>query len=238
MQGNPARPPGIEGVEMRRVYYNPMRKLTTSLPLLAAWVLAAILGAAQQPASLRTASLQSHEAMTISALPWTDPTLYKEKFPKKSPFAAGVLAVMVAFRNDSDNSVKINLDRIRLSVRIDEDTRQELEPLTPDELAFTVLNPGAKDPTKTRKKFPFPTGAPKMTKDKTWVELKSQAENAAVPSEVVAPHSTVQGLLYFDLQGQFDLLSTAHLYVPDLLVMEKSRSLTYFEIDLSRSGNN
>jgi hypothetical protein len=53
----------------------------------------------------------------------------------------------------------------------------------------------------------------------------------------VAPHSTVQGLLYFDLRGQFDLLSTAHLYVPDLLVMEKNRSLMYFEIDLSRSGN-
>jgi hypothetical protein len=53
----------------------------------------------------------------------------------------------------------------------------------------------------------------------------------------VAPHSTVQGLLYFDLQGQFDLLSTAHLYVPDLLVLEKNRSLTYFEIDLSRPGS-
>jgi hypothetical protein len=51
---------------------------------------------------------------------------------------------------------------------------------------------------------------------------------------VIAPHSTVQGLLYFDLQGQFDLLNGARLYVPDVLVMENNRSLTYFEIDLSR----
>jgi len=50
--------------------------------------------------------------MTISAQPWTDPALYKEKFPKKSPFSAGLLAVKVAFRNDSDESVKLNLDRI------------------------------------------------------------------------------------------------------------------------------
>jgi hypothetical protein len=222
---------------MRKVYYNLMQKLTISIPLLAL-LLAAMLGATQQPASLRTASLQSHEAMTISALPWTDPALYKEKFPKKSPFAAGILAVMVAFRNDSDESVKLNLDRIRLSVRIDEDNRQQLEPLTADQVAYETLAPARKDPTKTRKKFPFPTGAPKNSPDKNWGEVQKQAENAAVPSSVVAPHSTVQGLLYFDLQGQFDLLSTAHLYVPDLLVMEKNRSLTYFEIDLSRPGNN
>ena len=222
---------------MRKVYYNRMLKLTISIPILAL-LLAAMPGAPQQPASLRTASLQSHEAMTITAFPWTDPALYKQKFPKKSPFAAGVLAVMVAFRNDSDESVKLNLDRIRLTVRIDEENRQQLEPLTPDQVAYETLAPSRKDPTKSRKKFPFPTGAPKTTPDKNWFEVQKQAENAAVPSSIVAPHSTVQGLLYFDLQGQFDLLNTAHLYVPDLLVLEKNRSLTYFEIDLSRPGSN
>jgi hypothetical protein len=51
---------------------------------------------------------------------------------------------------------------------------------------------------------------------------------------VLAPHSTVQGLLYFDMQGQFDLLKTAHLYVPDIMAMKGNRALTFFEIDLSR----
>jgi hypothetical protein len=222
---------------MRKVYYNLMQKLTVSIPLLALSLLVAVPATTQQPASLRTASLQSHEAMTISALPWMDPALYKERFPKKSPFAAGILAVMVAFRNDSDESVKLNLDRIRLSLRIDDENRQQLEPLTPDQVAYETLAPSRKDPTKTRKKFPFPTGAPKTSPDKNWFEVQKQAENAGVPSSVVAPHSTVQGLLYFDLQGQFELLSTAHLYVPDLLVLEKNRSLTYFEIDLSQPGN-
>ena len=238
MQGNPARPPGIEGVEMRKVYYNPMRKLTLILRLLAILLMAAIPGAAQQPSSLKTTSLESHEGMTITARPWMDPALYKDKFPKKSPFAAGILAVQVAFRNDSDESVKVDLERIRLSVRIDEDNRQQLEPLTADQVANETLTPGRKDPTATRKRFPFPTGAPKTGKDKNWFELQKNAENAAVPSSVVAPHSTVQGLLYFDLQGQFDLLSTAHLYVPNLVVLEKNRSLLYFEIDLSRASSN
>ena len=221
---------------MRKVYYNLMLKLTISIPFFAL-LLAAVPGAPQQPTSLRTASLQSHEGMTISAQPWTDPALYKEKFPKKSPFSAGLLAVKVAFRNDSDESVKLNLDRIRLTVRIDEDNRQQLEPLTPDQVAFETLSPGRKDPSKSRKKFPFPTGAPRNSPDKNWAEVQKQAENAAVPSSVVAPHSTVQGLLYFDLQGQFDLLGAARLYVPDLFVLEKNRSLTYFDIDLSRSGS-
>jgi hypothetical protein len=220
---------------MGKVYYNHMRKLTVFLPFLGLG-LAAIPGATQQPASLKTASLQSHEGMTITARPWTEAALYKEKFPKKSPYAAGVLAVQVAFRNDSDDSVKINLDRIRLSLRIDEDNRQELTPLTAGELADAVLKPGARDATKRRLPFPVPAGAPKTGRDKNWTELQTEAQNAAVPTSVAAPHSTIQGLLYFDLRGQFDLLSTAHLYIPDIVVMQKNRSLTYFEIDLSRPG--
>ena len=65
---------------MRKVYYNPMRKLTLILPFLAALLLAAEQGATQQPSSLKTTSLESHEGMTITARPWTDPALYKEKF--------------------------------------------------------------------------------------------------------------------------------------------------------------
>jgi hypothetical protein len=223
---------------MRKVYYNPMGKLTLILGFITVVSFAAIQGAAQQPVSLKAASLESHEGMTVSARPWTEPSLYKEKFPKKSPFASGVLAVQVAFRNDSDESVKVDLERIRLTVRIDEDNRQQLEPMTAEQVANETLTPSRKDPTATRKRFPFPTGAPKTGKDKNWYELQKNAENAAVPSSVVAPHSTVQGLLYFDLQGQFDLLSTAHLYVPNLLLLEKGRSLLYFDIDLSRPGSN
>ena len=161
-----------------------------------------------------------------------DAAQYKEKFHKKSPFAAGVLAVQVAFRNDSDQSVKVGLDRIRLSFNLDEENRQELEPMKADEVADAVLHPGGKDPTKRRRlPLPITTGA---DKSKDFTELKDEAQNAAVPTSVVAAHSTVQGLLYFDMQGQFDLLHTAHLYVPDVAVMGKQEGLTYFEIDLSR----
>ena len=186
--------------------------------------------AASQSSSLRTASLESHEGLTISALPWTDPAKYKEKFPKKSPYSAGVLAVEVAFRNDSDDSMRVILSRIRLTVHLDTDNAQELQSLTPEELAEAVLKP-KKDPTATRKKIPLPVPLPSGGKDKG-SELQKQAQNAAVPTGVIAAHSTVQGLLYFDLQNQFDLLQTAHLYVPDVTLMRGNRALTFFDIDL------
>jgi hypothetical protein len=190
---------------------------------------------AGQPATLRAASLETHEGLTISAQPWTDASLYKEKFPKKSPFAAGIVAMQVVFRNDSNESMKVSLDRIRLSFQIDQDNRQELQSLTPAQVADQVLKPGGKDPAKSRARIPLPVSIP-HNNDKHWTELQQQAEAAGVPANVIAPHSSVQGLLYFDLQGQFELLNEARLYVPDVLVMENNRSLTYFEIDLSKSS--
>jgi hypothetical protein len=226
---------------MRKVYYNSMRNLSTLyrvVPFLAACLTTGAYAGAQQNigqrGSLKTASLETHEGLTISAQPWTEASLYKEKFPKKSPFAAGIVAMQVVFRNDSNESMKVSLDRIRLSFQIDQDNRQELQALTPAQVADQVLKPGGKDPAKSRARIPLPVSIPRSGNDKHWTELEQQAEVAGVPANVIAPHSSVQGLLYFDLQGQFDLLNGARLYVPDVLVMENNRSLTYFEIDLSR----
>jgi hypothetical protein len=221
---------------MRKAYYNSMRNLSGAVLFLAACLMTGLYASGQagtQRASLKTASLETHEGLTISAQPWTDAALYKEKFPKKSPFAAGIVAMQVVFRNDSNESMKVSMDRIRLSFQVDEDHRQELQALTSGQVADEVLKPGGKDPSKSRSRIPLPVSIP-HNNDKHWTELQQQADAAGVPANVIAPHSTVQGLLYFDLQGQFDLLNGAHLYVPDVVVMENNRSLTYFEIELSK----
>src|SRR5262249_24561996 len=151
-------------------------------------------------------------------------------FPKKSPFAAGIIAVHVTFRNDSNETVKVGLDRIRLTLRIDENI-QELDPLSAEQVAELTLRPRGKDPTAHRRlPIPLPSIGVKTPRDKNWTELQNQAQNAAVPTSVVAAQSTVKGLLYFDLQGQLDMLSGAHLYIPDIVIMGKNQSLTYFEI--------
>jgi len=217
---------------MRKVYYNSMRMAALTIPLVASSLFLLAASPGSQQATLLTASLESHEGMTISALPWTDAAKYKDKFPKKSPYAAGIAAVEVSFRNDSDESVKISLSRIRLTVHLDAENTQELPSLSSEELVQVVLRPGGKDPTAKRNKIPLPVPIPKGGNGKNADELQRQAQEASVPTGVVAPHSTVKGLLYFDLQSQFDLLETAHLYVPELVVMRGNRALTYFDIDL------
>jgi hypothetical protein len=216
-----------------------MRNQVIALPMLSVCVFAAaaLFSAPRPPQdSLKTASLESHEGLTVSALPWTDASQYKDKFPKKSPFAAGVLALQVNFRNDSDDSLRVNLDRIRLTVLLGDENRQEVPSLTPEQLADAVLKPKSKDPTAKRGPrlpVPIPSGS-KSGRDKHWQELETQAENAGIPTSVVAAHSNMQGLLYFDMQSQFDLLQSAHLYIPQIARMNRSGTLTYFDIDLSR----
>ena len=218
---------------MRKLYYNRMRNFSLVIPLLAGFATSPVVAGPQQT-PLKTASLESHEGVTISVLPWADAAKYKEKFPKQSPYSAGILALQVSFRNDSNESVKVNLKRIRLTVQIDEENRQELSSLTSEEVADTVFKPSGKDPTAKRTRIPLPVGIPKASRDKKWTELQTQAQNAAVPTTVIAPHSTVEGLLYFDLQKQFDLLQTSHLYVPEVVLMQGNRALTYFDIDLGQ----
>ena len=219
---------------MRAVYYNLMRNSAMAVLTLAAPALLTTPCHAQQ-GTLKTASLDSHEGLTISALPWTDPAKYKEKFPKKSPYSAGVIAVQVAFRNDSDDAMRVTLSRIRLTVHLDPENTQELPSLTPEEVAQAVVKPGSKDPTARR--VPLPVPVPSGGKNNKVSEVQRQASDASVPTAVIAPHSTVEGLLYFDLQNQFDLLETAHLYVPEIVVMRGDRALTYFDIDLSRRSS-
>lgn len=189
---------------------------------------------AQSQDSLKTSALESHEGMTISARPWTAPALYKEKFHKKSPYAAGIVGVQVTFRNDSDDSLRVNLERIRLNITLSEDNRQALDPLTSEQAADVILQPSLKNIGKRR--FPIPIGGPKVGHDKKWVEVEQELREAGVKASIVAPHSSVQGLLYFDMQGQFDLLNSSRLYIPDVVALEKNRGLLYFEIDLSQAG--
>lgn len=195
----------------------------------------AVAANARQQTTMRAAAVEAHEGVTISAQPWTDAGSYKAKFPKKSPLAYGIVAIDTTIRNDSDESVKVDLDQIRLNVTVSEDNHPALRSLTPDDVADACTGNGSKDPTASRRApFPIPSKGPKVGRDKHWVEMQKAAEGAAIPGSIVPPHHSVHGLLYFDLQSQFDLLDTAHLYIPDVRALEKNRSLLFFEIDLSQ----
>jgi hypothetical protein len=225
---------------MQKVYYTRMKIASSAVISLALFFVLLALPprpaarARQQSASkpITTASLDSHEGLTIAAEPWLSAERYKQAFPKKSPYAAGILAIKVTFRNDSAESIKVGIERIRLNLTFENNHRQELPALTSEQLADAVLHPQVKA---NKPRFPVPLPSSSGGRDKKWDEYQKLAEDNGLHASVIPPHSTTEGLLYFDLQNQFDLLANAHLYIPDLIALEKNQALMYFDIDLSRS---
>jgi hypothetical protein len=224
---------------MQTVYYSLMKKLLAVVVVVFLGILLGRVAAGQQGKPLRTSILDAHEGVTIGVEPWTQASRYKEKFPKKTPFAAGIVALRLSIRNDNDEAVKLNPKRIRLLVQLDPDNKQELEPLTADDVADAVLlKQNGKDPTARRSPIPLPISRPKPTRDKNWEEFQAACQNAGMPSSVIGAHSTMEGLVYFDLRGEWDLLPTARLYVPDLQRMTSKQAISYFDIDFSRNSSN
>ena len=216
-----------------------MKKLLAVVVVVVLGILLGRVAAGQQGKPLRTSILDAHEGVTIGVDPWTQASRYKEKFPKKTPFAAGIVALRLSIRNDNDEAVKLNPKRIRLLVQLDPDNKQELEPLTADDVADAVLlKQNGKDPTARRSPIPLPISRPKPTRDKNWEEFHGDCQNAGIPSGVIGAHSTMEGLVYFDLRGEWDLLQTARLYVPDLERMTSKQAISYFDIDFSRNSSN
>jgi len=223
---------------MQTVYYSLMKKL---LAVVVVAFFGILLGRAaeQESRPLRTSILDAHEGVAIGVEPWTQANRYKDKFQKKTPFGAGIVALKLSIRNDNDEAVKVNLHRIRLLVQLDQDNKQELEALTADDVADAVmLRQNGKDPTARRLPIPVPINRPKPTRDKNWEEFHAAVQNAGMPSSVIGAHSTMEGLVYFDLRGELDLLQTARLYVPDLQKMTSQQAILYFDIDFSRNSSN
>jgi hypothetical protein len=232
---------------MRTYHYSLMRRFLAA----AVFAMAVVSTVAQEndtkettpkPATpLHEIAKDSHEGVTIGIDPWTVESRYKDKFPKKSPFSKGIVAIHVRFRNDTDQGLKVNLPSIRLLVQLSEENRQELVPLSADDVADTVtLKDNAKDPTTRRNPLPIPipsTGV-KSARDSKWTSLRDACANAGIPTSILAAHSTVEGLMYFDLRGEIDLLQNAHFYVPNIVSMADNQPLSYFDIALGHDSAN
>ncbi len=190
---------------------------------------------AQQPPSAPSVR-ESHGGLTVSAEPWTSAEQYKARFPKKNPLDGGAVAIQLTFQNDTDQPLRVDLDRIRLLLYPPDGDRQKLIPLASEDVADLVLNPGAKDPTSSRPRVRIPGTKPKRGRGKDWDALEAVVRSASVATNIIEPHATVRGLLYFDLGRQFDLVGYSRLYVPDVVVVSSNKPLLYFELDLSRGA--
>jgi hypothetical protein len=183
------------------------------------------------PLTLRTRDL--HQNLLIVADPYLSADRYKGPFGKMSPYEAGIVAIAVYFRNDNDSPIRLNLETIRLVVSPPGEDRQRLAALSPEEVADRALLKANANPSVPRRPLSFPGYGSKSGKGKAWDEMATSLGSVVLATDVLPPHATTHGFLFFDMNHQFDAIRHSRVYIPDLSFMTDHRALFFFEIDLS-----
>jgi hypothetical protein len=170
-----------------------------------------------------------HQGMLVAADPWVKSEEYKARFGKKTPYDAGIIAIDVYFRNDGPQPIHINLDTIRLTISMPNDTDQELSPLRPEAVAGAVYDPNPRKPGGQRR-LPIPVGSGNKSKQEQ--ELALSLRGVLLSTDFIPPKIVVNGMLYFDLNNHFNYIAFARLYIPDLAEMGTDKPLLFFDVAL------
>ncbi len=173
----------------------------------------------------------AHEGLLITADPYQDALRSKARFGKKTPYEAGIVAIEVFLHNDNLQAIRVGLESIRLLVAPGGSQRQRLEPLAIEDVVDRILNKGGPNPTVPRR--PLPRREPKPGRSKEWKELETTLRFLALEMDVVPPHGSARGFVFFDLDHHYDWVSDARLYLPDLKFIENQEPLLFFELDLA-----
>jgi len=183
------------------------------------------------PMSLRTRD--AHQDLTIVADPYLRAARYsKEVFGKDSFYAAGIIAIDVYFRNDNAVPIRLNTGTIQLVISQPGLERQRLGALSPEEVADRTLLT-ANSNIRAHRPFPFPGSSSSSGHSKDWMEMTTTLRSVALGTDVLPPHATTHGFLFFDLNHDFGAIRNSHLYIPDLSFMTDNKALFFFEIDLA-----
>ncbi len=189
--------------------------------------------APSDPLTLRTRD--AHQDLAIIADPYLRADRYKkETFGKDSFYNAGIIAIDVYFKNDNDAPIRLNGNTIELIISQPDHDRQRLGPLSPEEVADRTLLK-AESNIREHRPFPFPGTGSGSGHSKDWVQMTTALHAVSLGTDVLPPHATTHGFLFFDLNHQFDAIHNSHLYIPDLAFMTDKKALFFFEIDLADS---
>jgi hypothetical protein len=178
----------------------------------------------------------SHDGLLVAANPYDDAARSKERFGKKSPYSAGILALEVYFKNGTSKAIRLDLESIRLTIEAPGQGRQQLRPMALESVENAIVYPQGMNPTAPRKPRPLPfPGSGTGSKNKDVKEVDEVLRPLAMEMDILPPQATIRGLLFFDLDGNFEKLQYAQLYVPDLKFVADGKALMFFEVDLSKA---
>ena len=183
------------------------------------------------PMSLPTRD--AHQDLTVVADPYIRATRYnKEVFGKNSFYMAGIIAIDVYFKNDNNVPIRINPGTIQLVISQPDQARQRLGAISPEEVADRTLLT-ANSNIRAHRPFPFPGSSSGSGRSKDWTEMSSTLHSVALNTDVLPPHATTHGFLFFDMNHDFSAIRNSHLYIPDIAFMTDNKALLFFEIDLA-----
>ncbi len=204
-----------------------------SAPLLLASLTLVVTAAVQLPqptASTSTwAAKDNHEGFTVAADAYSDPARTKDKFAKADPYKAGLLAVDVLLKNDTTYPVHVDLSTVRLDVDSPDGQRLHLPMLTLDEAAKEIAHP--RSPS-----LPLPRRLPSLGapgEDGKARDVEAKLQPMVLQTDVVPPNGSVHGFVFFDVSGDFKVISYASLYVPDVKSVASDSGMIYFEVPLA-----
>lgn len=188
--------------------------------------------AASAPAAAAKATGKPHDehgGMTISVDPYTDLSRAKDTFGKADPLPAGILPVEVTFQNQTPHPIHINLTTVQLEVHI-HDERQDVDWLTPGEVANAIVHPEGPPAPKQRRVPVIGLGIP--GNDKKVEKLAGILRPLMLDSDVIPPLATIKGFLFFNLSHELERVPTSSLYVPDVVLLPSNDPLIFFEVPL------
>jgi hypothetical protein len=186
------------------------------------------------PSSVSAAARQllphdRHEGLAITADPYVDIERAKKTFGKANPIPAGILPVEVFLGNETNQPVRVDLSTIQLEVHPPDSNRQDVDSLSPVEVAALIVHPqGA--PTPGTRRFP-PIGIP-STKDKKVSSIADILRPLSLDADVVPPMGMIHGFLFFNLSHEMSLADNASLYVPDVVLVPSNKPMMFFEVAL------
>jgi len=180
----------------------------------------------------------THEGVTVAVDPYTDAARSKERFGKKHPYEAGLLAVEIFIRNDTTRPIRLDLEQMRLLISPPGNSRQRLAPLEMDVVIEKILHKEQGGPNPTASRVPLPIPRPNADRSKDWKKVEEVLAPSVFINDILPPQATVRGFLFFDLARRFEWVPFARLYVPDLKFMDDGQALFYFEVELSKANRN
>jgi len=176
----------------------------------------------------------THEGVTVAVDPYTDAARSKERFGKKHPYQAGLLAVEVVMQNGTKRPIRVNLEAIRLYLEPPGTSRQRIEWLDLETVIEKILHKEQGGPNPTVSRLPIPR-KPKADRSKEWKQVEEAIAPYLFNFDILPPQATVRGFFFFDLARRFEWVPYGRVYVPELKFMDNGQALFFFEVDLNKA---